>query len=147
MPSPSPSPPPSPAFLPLQEAKKGTANVFATDTVLAMLMTATRSVYSWDILIHKEGNKIYFDKRDSGTYDLLSVDETAFQPPSAEDGDIDSPHYLAVEATRINQAFTQQVLKVRWGSGQGLLLFLSAYFISLDGQAFQVETAQPFFGG
>ena len=39
------------------------ANVFATDDVLSMLMAASRSFYSWDVLVRKQGNKIYFDKR------------------------------------------------------------------------------------
>merc|ERR1719295_946961 len=41
-------------------------NVFATDSILATLMSCTRSVYSWDIVVQKIGEKIFLDKRDSG---------------------------------------------------------------------------------
>ena len=47
--------------------------VFATDAILATLMCAPRSVYSWDIVITRSGNKMYLDKRDRSTFDLLSV--------------------------------------------------------------------------
>ncbi|KAH7693713.1 CBN-EIF-3.D protein, partial [Aphelenchoides avenae] len=47
-------------------AQSGVGNVFATDMILATLMTTTRSVNSWDIVAHKLGNKIFFDKRDTG---------------------------------------------------------------------------------
>lgn len=73
-------------------------------------MASARSVYSWDILVRKEGKNIYFEKRDTDTFDLLDVDETALQPPTAEDPDINSANSLAEESTRINQAFSQQAL-------------------------------------
>ena len=41
------------------------ANVFATDAILATLMTCTRSIYSWDIVVQKIGGKIFLDKRDN----------------------------------------------------------------------------------
>lgn len=46
--------------------------VFATDTILATLMCSPRSVYSWDIVIQKVGNKLFLDKRDA-SFDLLTV--------------------------------------------------------------------------
>jgi translation initiation factor 3 subunit D len=39
-------------------------NVFATDAVLATLMTTTRSVYSWDIVVERYKDKLFFDKRE-----------------------------------------------------------------------------------
>jgi len=41
------------------------ANVFATDAILATLMTCTRSAYSWDIVVQKIGGKVFLDKRDN----------------------------------------------------------------------------------
>ena len=39
-------------------------NVFATDAILAHLMSAARSVYPWDIVVQKlPDGKIFFDKR------------------------------------------------------------------------------------
>jgi hypothetical protein len=46
--------------------------VFATDAILATLMCSPRSMYSWDIVIQKVGNKLFFDKRDA-SFDLLTV--------------------------------------------------------------------------
>jgi translation initiation factor 3 subunit D len=38
--------------------------VLATDSILSTLMCAPRSVYSWDIVFTKSGDKIFIDKRD-----------------------------------------------------------------------------------
>lgn len=42
--------------------------MYTTDAILSVLMTATRSVNSWDIVVTKEGNNIYFDKREGGPF-------------------------------------------------------------------------------
>ncbi|KAK9936388.1 hypothetical protein M0R45_013232 [Rubus argutus] len=69
-----------------------------------------RSVYSWDIVVQRVGNKLFFDKRDGSQLDLLSVHETSQEPlPEAKD-DINSAYSLSVEAAYINQNFSQQVL-------------------------------------
>jgi len=67
-------------------------------------MVCTRSVYPWDVIVTKTGSKLFFDKRDGSTFDLLTVNETALEPPM-DDGS------LSREATFINQMFSQQVLK------------------------------------
>ncbi|KAK2642141.1 hypothetical protein Ddye_023904 [Dipteronia dyeriana] len=96
-------------------ANEDKATVFATDAILASLMCAPRSVYSWDIVIQRVGNKLFFDKRDGSQLDLLSVHETSQEPlPEAKD-DINSAYSLSVEAAYINQNFSQQVL-VREGN-------------------------------
>merc|ERR1711997_895849 len=87
------------------------ANVFATDTILATLMCCTRSIYSWDIVVQKIGGKIFLDKRDNTEFDLLTVSETAAEPPQDEASSLNSPRNLALEATFINHNFSQQVLK------------------------------------
>jgi len=88
-------------------------NVFATDSVLAHLMSSPRSVYSWDIVIQKTNGLIFLDKRDDSHFDLLTVSETAHEPPLATDevDSINHPEKLSLEATMINQNFSQQVLK------------------------------------
>lgn len=43
--------------------------------------------------------------------DLLTVSETATEPPQDEGQGINTPKNLALEATFINQNFSQQVLK------------------------------------
>ncbi|KAI8817732.1 eukaryotic translation initiation factor 3 subunit D [Fimicolochytrium jonesii] len=87
--------------------------VYATDNVLATIMCATRSVYSWDIIINKQDNKIFLDKRDGGVFDFVSVNENAADPPmeAPEKENINSPQALSMEATYINRNFSQQVLK------------------------------------
>lgn len=91
-------------------ANEDKATVFATDTILSTLMCAPRSVYSWDIVIQRVGNKLFFDKRDGSQLDLLSVHETSQEPlPDVKD-DINSAYSLSVEAAYINQNFSQQVL-------------------------------------
>jgi len=94
-------------------AAENAGNFFITDTVLSHLMAAPRSVYSWDIVVQKIDGKLFFDKRDFSGFDLLTVSETAHEPPmSSEDMDeINFPDKLSVEATVINQNFSQQILK------------------------------------
>jgi len=46
-----------------QLSDSNAATVFVTDSILSMLMCANRSVYPWDIIIVREGDKLYFDKR------------------------------------------------------------------------------------
>eukprot|EP00794_Sanderia_malayensis_P008906 gene8906-9858_t len=84
-------------------------NVFATDAIISTLMTCTRSVHSWDVVVQRVGNKLFFDKRDDSEFDLLTVYETAWDPPPEEG--INSASNLALEATFINQNFSQQCLK------------------------------------
>merc|ERR1712241_795043 len=86
-------------------------NVFATDSILATLMCCTRSVYSWDIVVQKIGDKIFLDKRDNTEFDLLTVSETAAEPPQDEASSLNSPRNLALEATFINHNYSQQVLR------------------------------------
>ncbi|KAH7035114.1 eukaryotic translation initiation factor 3 subunit D [Microdochium trichocladiopsis] len=95
-------------------AEKGEASIFATDSILSMLMCSTRSVYSWDIVIVKQGDKVFLDKRENATLDLVTVNENAADAPmEAVDGNkegINQPHALAEEATYINHNFANQVV-------------------------------------
>jgi len=93
----------------IQEVAKSQGNVFATDSILAFLMTCTRSIYSWDIIIRRVGSKLFFDWRDSSQFELMTVNETAHEPPQ-ETGDINSASNLMEEATEVNKNFSQQVL-------------------------------------
>ena len=47
---------------------KSQGNVFITDAIMSTLMCATRSVYSWDIIVQKVGKKLFFDKRDESEF-------------------------------------------------------------------------------
>ena len=96
-------------------AIEAAGNVFATDTILAHLMASPRSVYPWDIVVQKLPNgALFFDKRDSSQFDFLTVNETSNSPPVKSDDDpegINAPERLSLEATTINQNFSQQILK------------------------------------
>jgi len=85
--------------------------VIATDHVLACLVAAARSVYSWDIVVSKVAGKLIFDKRDGSQIDFLTVNETSQDPPNADDKDsMNGPVKLGQEASCINQNFCQMVL-------------------------------------
>ena len=86
--------------------------MFATDTILAALMTCARSVYTWDIIVNRVGDKLYFDKREGCPIDFLSVSETAAEPPVEDLKDpLNNPDPLSEEATKINLFFSQQVTR------------------------------------
>lgn len=91
-------------------ASEDLATVFATDAILSTLMCAPRSVYSWDIVVQRVGNKLFFDKRDASQLDLVAVNETSTEPLPENKEDINSAHSLSVEAAYINQNFSQQVV-------------------------------------
>jgi translation initiation factor 3 subunit D len=80
-------------------------------------MTCPRSNYPWDIVVQKLPNgALFFDKRDSSQFDYLTVNETSNAPPSTTKSEddpegINTPERLSLEATMINQNFSQQILK------------------------------------
>lgn len=101
-------------------AEKNEATVFASSDILAMLMCAPRSVYSWDIVIVHQGNKIFFDKREGTSIDLVTVNENAADAPvevsdnaggsKSSESNINTPSALALEATFINHNFALQTM-------------------------------------
>ncbi|KAK9826613.1 hypothetical protein WJX74_005621 [Apatococcus lobatus] len=93
-----------------QLASEDQGRVFVTDTLLTTLMCTTRSVYSWDIVVTRAGDKLFFDKRDGSSLDMLTVAETAPEPVPEEKDNINGVQQLSLEATGINQSFSQQVL-------------------------------------
>jgi translation initiation factor 3 subunit D len=97
-------------------ATEGECNVIATDTVLAHLMTCTRSVFPWDIVATYANGTVVLDVRDPLVFELHSVSETASALPTETDQrDINGRAMLSIEATTINEHFSQQVLAVNNG--------------------------------
>ncbi|EME87189.1 uncharacterized protein MYCFIDRAFT_72557 [Pseudocercospora fijiensis CIRAD86] len=96
-------------------ADKDEATVFAADNILSMLMCAPRSVYSWDIILRKEGNKVFIDKREGSSLDMVTVNENAADAPlemsEGNKDQINSPGALKEEATHINNVFPLQVVQ------------------------------------
>ncbi|KAL8417496.1 hypothetical protein RB594_001242 [Gaeumannomyces avenae] len=112
-------------------AEKDEATIFATDSTLSMLMCATRSVYPWDIVIVRQGNKIFLDKRDNAALDMVTVNENAADAPlEASEGSKDTlnqPQALAEEATYINHNFVNQVV------------------VESDAQKVEMDNENPFY--
>ena len=88
-------------------------------------MCAPRSVYPWDIVILREGDTVFFDKRDGGPFDTVTVNENAADPPqdpspsnpnntekntASETASINTATSLSLEATYINQNFGFQTV-------------------------------------
>jgi translation initiation factor 3 subunit D len=96
----------------IRQLTRTEGNVFATDSIISTLMCCSRSVYPWDIVVSKVGNKIFFDKRDDSNFDLLTVSETSTDPPQDDEKHINSPSSLALESTYINHNLSQQVLRM-----------------------------------
>ncbi|KAF8341451.1 translation initiation factor eIF-3, subunit D [Cantharellus anzutake] len=95
-----------------QLAVANTATIFATDNILSLLMCAPRSVYPWDIIIVHENGKLFFDKREGGPFDYITVNENASDPPLETDKDnINSPGSLSLEATYVDHNFSFQVVR------------------------------------
>ncbi|CAB3411586.1 unnamed protein product [Caenorhabditis bovis] len=96
-------------------AQTGVGNVFGTDIILATLMTAPRSVYSWDIVAYRVGDKLFFDKRNTrdilNPVETLTVSETSTDPPPFDGAGINNGKDLATEAFYINQNFRRQIVK------------------------------------
>eukprot|EP00357_Protocruzia_adherens_P001953 CAMPEP_0114988044 /NCGR_PEP_ID=MMETSP0216-20121206/9365_1 /TAXON_ID=223996 /ORGANISM="Protocruzia adherens, Strain Boccale" /LENGTH=529 /DNA_ID=CAMNT_0002350751 /DNA_START=813 /DNA_END=2402 /DNA_ORIENTATION=+ len=96
----------------LDYAGDQTGNIFITDSILSTLMSAGRSQYSWDIVVNKYGNVLFFDKRDGSAIDFVNTFETANEYNAVEEKEsIDYPRNLSKEATMINQFLSQQLLK------------------------------------
>lgn len=102
-----------PVIQELAEKEEGT--IFATDNILSMLMCATKSVYSWDLVITKRGEKIFIDKREGSNIDMVTVNENATDAPleisEGNKDSINSPGALMMEATHINNVFPLQVVQ------------------------------------
>ncbi|GFR44661.1 hypothetical protein Agub_g5951 [Astrephomene gubernaculifera] len=93
-----------------QLAASGKGRVFAVDSILTHLMCMQSSKYGWDLLATRKGDKLFFDWRQSSKFTLLTVNETAPEAVPEDKDNINGMHHLALEATALNQNFSQQVL-------------------------------------
>lgn len=109
-------------------AQQGAANVYTTDAILSVLMTAPRSAYPWDIVITRTANGLFLDKRDGGAFDSVTVNENAADPPAPGEG-INSLGRLSLEATFINTNFASQVV------------------LETSAPALDMQNPNPFIGG
>ncbi|KAG5454826.1 Eukaryotic translation initiation factor 3 subunit D [Clonorchis sinensis] len=91
-------------------AKQNVARVYCTDAVAASIMCCTRSVNPWEVVVIRTDDVLFFDERDKTEFDMISVCETAAEPPTEESGHINSARCLALEATFINTNLSQLML-------------------------------------
>eukprot|EP00817_Percolomonadidae_sp_ATCC50343_P001557 CAMPEP_0117428762 /NCGR_PEP_ID=MMETSP0758-20121206/8396_1 /TAXON_ID=63605 /ORGANISM="Percolomonas cosmopolitus, Strain AE-1 (ATCC 50343)" /LENGTH=516 /DNA_ID=CAMNT_0005215295 /DNA_START=277 /DNA_END=1824 /DNA_ORIENTATION=+ len=101
----------------LKYAEEKQANVFLSAKLLSLIMAATRTVLSWDVVVTKKDGVIFFDKRDKMTrVDIMTVDETSVKPPkgsSDKKAHMDSAFELGKEATIANLKFSQLVTQTK----------------------------------
>ena len=50
--------------------------MFATDAILAVIMSAPRSAFSWDLIVNRVGDKLFLDKRSECSTDYVTNMET-----------------------------------------------------------------------
>ena len=67
-------------------AQENKADIFATDIAISAIMTAPKSLYSWDVIIKKYQDKLFIDKRDDeNILEFLTVNETSHENQPVDD--------------------------------------------------------------
>ena len=90
-------------------AKENKADIFATEVAAAAIMTAPKSLYSWDVVIRKFQDKVFIDKRDEpNILDWLTVNETSHENQPMDDETINGVRELMKEAVRANNSVLYQ---------------------------------------
>lgn len=85
-------------------ADEGQAKIFITDEILAQIMCAPKSQFSWDMKVTKRNGSIYFDKRPNTM--RIEVDENTFNGPNdSKPAELNSSTMLSKEAKLINDTF------------------------------------------
>ena len=86
-------------------AKDNKADIFASETAVAAIMTANKSIYSWDVKITTFQNKIFIDTREEpNMLDRQTINETSAENQPADDDSINSVKKLMKEATDIHNS-------------------------------------------
>ncbi len=95
--------------------EKPELNVFASDAVIATLMTSPLSVYPWDVSVEKRSGKIFLEYNEKRIFEYTTTCESATIPPEEDlkkkEGSVNGPKKLSWEATMSNHYFSQQVLQ------------------------------------
>jgi translation initiation factor 3 subunit D len=85
-------------------------DIFVTDLVLSVIMTAPRSIYPWDIVVKNVGGKLFMDRRSGSSLEMITNGETAPDPLQEDKENVNGIENLNAEATAVHQAFREQVL-------------------------------------
>lgn len=90
-------------------AQENKADIFCTEIAAAAIMTAPKSLYSWDVVIKKHGTKIFIDKRDdTNMLDYLTVNETSHDNQPIDDDSVNGVRQIMDEAVRVHNNFLYQ---------------------------------------
>ena len=82
------------------------ADIFATEIAVAAIMTAPKSLYSWDVQIKKYQDKVFIDKRDEkNMLDFLTVNETSHDNQPVDDETVNGVRQIMEEAVTVNNSF------------------------------------------
>lgn len=92
-------------------AESKTANVYATEAVISLLMAATSTVQSWDLLVRKTEDGLFIDKRPDSKVNTTIVHETGSDNLPTEADNMNSAEALSNEATDLAHAFSTQVFE------------------------------------
>ena len=99
----------------MRSSKGGKRYIVTNESILSTILTAPRSIFSWEVKITKMENVVFLDWReDDALADMFTVDETSTQPPiDTDEGSnqhIDSASSLARESTKLNRDVSQMLL-------------------------------------
>jgi translation initiation factor 3 subunit D len=90
-------------------AQENKADIFATEVAVAAIMTAPKSLYSWDVQIKKYQDKLFIDKRDDlNMLDYLTVNETSHESQPLDDDTVNGVRQIMDEARRVQDRILYQ---------------------------------------
>ena len=111
-------------------AQENKAQIFATETAVAAIMTAPKSLYSWDVVIKKYLDKIFIDKRDEhNMLDNLTVNETSSENQPMDDETLNGVRQLMAEAVNVNNSWRYQ----QYAKNQKIDLAEKDPFVEVEG--------------
>lgn len=95
--------------------QEGVADIYTTDVIVAAIMCAAKSNYSWDVEIKKFGSRIFIDKRqdddlENNILNYQTVGETALEHQPNDDKTINGIKTLMREAQSISESFLHHSL-------------------------------------
>ena len=90
-------------------ANENKADIFATELAVSAIMTAPKSLYSWDVVIKKYQDKLFIEKRDEeNILDFLTVNETSHDNQPVDDESVNGVRQIMREALLIQNNFLAQ---------------------------------------
>uniref|UniRef100_A0A8C7DCB6 Eukaryotic translation initiation factor 3, subunit D n=1 Tax=Oncorhynchus kisutch TaxID=8019 RepID=A0A8C7DCB6_ONCKI len=107
----------------IRKLAKTQGNVFATDAILATLMCCTRSVNSWDIIVQRVGNKLFFDKRDNSDFVLIGC-RVFVSPQGGERHKFPNPNPFVEEDIDKSEVASVAYRYRRWKLGEDIDLIV-----------------------